>query len=203
MMKILTVLFCNVKSSVNLAANNCLPGDLPNRHSITWYHRFPKGILLLSVLCTLSVSSYSQTRKISDKDLVLEKVNQFFEALATQDTSLFKSVIHPGGETWAIKEEADSIRISVRSFGDRLKKFINPANVIQERALAVEIKIHRQVAMAWVPYELDISGTFSHCGIDIFTLVKGNDGWKIATLAFTMEPEGCGELKKKKGKNQK
>jgi len=196
-MKKLTALLRHVKSCVNLAAINCLPGDIPNRQSITWYSRFPKSILLLSLLFASSVSGFSQKGVKADKDLIAEKVNQFFEALENQDTTLFKRIIHPRGETWAVKEEADSIRISVRSFEDRLKKFINPEYIIQERAFDMEIKIHQQVAMAWVPYELDISGTFSHCGVDIFTLVKGNDGWKIATLAFTMEPDGCDELRKK------
>ena len=200
-MKKLTALLRHVKTSINLAALIQLPGGLPNRQSIVWYSRFPKSILLLSILSVTFVSGFSQQTVKKDKDLVLEKVNQFFEALEKQDTNLFKSIIHPGGHTWAVKEESDSVRISVRSFEDRLKKFINPEYIIQERALDIEIKIHKQVAMAWVPYELDISSTFSHCGIDIFTLIKGNEGWKIVTVAFTMEPDGCDELKK--GKREK
>lgn len=197
-MKKLTPLLRHVKTCINLAAIFHLPGDLPNRQSISWYSWFPNSILLLFILSVTSVSGFSQRSVKKDKELIVEKVNQFFEALEKQDTNLFKSIIHPAGETWAVKEEAHSIRISVRSFEDRLKKFINPDQVIQERALDMEIKIHQQVAMAWVPYELDLSGTFSHCGVDIFTLIKGNEGWKIVTLAFTMEPDGCDELKKVK-----
>ena len=192
-MKKLTALLRHVNTSINLAALIQLPGGLPNRQSIAWYSQFPKSILLLVLLLVASVSGFSQQS--------VEKVNQFFEALEKQDTNLFKSIIHPGGQTWAVKEESDSVRISVRSFEDRLKKFINPAYVIQERALDVEIKIHKQVAMAWVPYELDVSGNFQHCGVDIFTMIKSNESWKIVTVAFTMEPDGCDELKK--GKREK
>lgn len=200
-MKKSTALLRTIKSSINLAPG--IHSFTARYQSIAWYSRFPKSILLLSLLLAFSLSANAQRSGKSDKDLIQEKINVFFESLATQDTALFKSVTLPGGQTWAVKEVADSVRISRRSFEDRLKKFINPDQVIQERALDFEVKIHRQVAMAWVPYELDISGSFSHCGIDIFTLVKGNDGWKITTLAFTMEPDGCDELKKKKGKNQK
>ncbi|HSF89431.1 MAG TPA: nuclear transport factor 2 family protein [Saprospiraceae bacterium] len=196
-MKKLTALLRHVKTCINLAAIILLPDDLPDRQSIAWYSRFPKSILLLFLLFVASVNGYSQQNVKKDKDLILEKVNQFFEALEKQDTILFRSIIHPGGHTWAVKEVADSVRISVRSFEDRLKKFINPEYIIQERALDVEIKIHQQVAMAWVPYELDVSGKFEHCGVDIFTLVKSNEGWKIVTVAFTMEPDGCEELKKR------
>ena len=199
-MKKMTALLRHVNTSINLAALIQLPGSLPNRQSIAWYSQFPKSILLLLLLLVASVNGFSQQNVRKDKDLVLEKVNQFFEALEKQDTNLFKSIIHPGGHTWAVKEEADSVRISVRSFEDRLKKFINPDYIIQEWALDVEIKIHQQVAMAWVPYELDVSGNFQHCGVDIFTMIKSNDSWKIVTVAFTMEPDGCDELKKRKKK---
>ncbi len=200
-MKKLTALLRHVKTCINLAAIIHLPGDLPNRQSIAWYSRFLKSILFLFILTVASVSGFSQQSVKKDKGLVLEKVNQFFEALEKQDTNLFKSIIHPGGHTWAVKEVADSVRISVRSFEDRLKKFINPDQVIQERALSMEIKIHQEIAMAWVPYELDIGGNFEHCGVDIFTLVKSNDGWKIVTVAFTMEPDGCDDLKKRIDRN--
>lgn len=193
-MKKRTALLRTFKSCINLAPG--IQGITANYHSIAWYSRFPKSILLLSMLFAFSTSAYAQRSGKSDKDLIQEKINAFFESLATQDTLLFKSVTLPGGQTWAVKTEADSVRISMRSFEDRLKKFINPAQVIQEWALDAEIKIHHEVAMAWVPYELNLSGTFSHCGVDIFTLIKGNDGWKIATLAFTMEPDGCDDIKK-------
>ena len=193
----MTALLRHVKSCISIAANTCLPGVIPNRLSVAWYSRFPKSILLLSMLFITSVSVYAQHSVRNDKDLVLEKVNQFFESLEKQDTNLYKSITLPGGQTWAVKEQGDSIRISMRSFEDRVKTFVNPAKVIQERALDVEIKVHQQVAMAWVPYELDISGTFEHCGVDIFTLVKNKEGWKIVTVAFTMEPDGCDDLKKK------
>jgi hypothetical protein len=195
-MKKPTALLRQVKTCINLAALNQSPGDLPNRQLFAWYSRFRKSILLLFILAVASGSGFSQQSVKKDKQLVLEKVNQFFEALEKQDTNLFKSIIHPSGHTWAVKEVADSVRVSVRSFEDRLKKFINPDYVIQERAIDVEIKIHKQIAMAWVPYELDVSGQFEHCGIDIFTMVKNNEGWKIVTVAFTMEPDGCDDLKK-------
>lgn len=174
-----------------------MPGVIPNRQSVALYSRFPKSILLLSILFVTTVSGFSQQSDKKDKDLVLEKVNQFFESLEKQDTTLFKSITLPGGQTWAVKEQGDSIRISMRSFENRLKTFVNPDQVIQERALDVEIKIHQQVAMAWVPYELDVSGKFEHCGVDIFTLVKNKEGWKIVTVAFTMELEGCEAIKKR------
>jgi len=81
-----------------------------------------------------------------------------------------------------------------------IKKF-NPNRVIQESELAYDINIHDKIAVAWVPYTLSINGKFSHCGIDVFTFLKTQEGWKIVNVSYTLEPDGCDELKKaNKGK---
>jgi len=64
-----------------------------------------------------------------------------------------------------------------------------------ETPLSYEIKIHQGLAMAWVPYEFHVNGKFSHCGVDVFTLIQTQDGWKIVSAAYTIEQEGCIEKK--------
>ena len=153
-------------------------------------------ILILLILIAISMESFAQQKQDQEKKEILKKVQQFFDALETQDTVLFKSIILRDGQTWAISEKETTVKYSMSQFRDRLKRFINPAHVIQERMLGAEIKIQKRIAMAWVPYSLDISGKFSHCGIDIFTMLKTSEGWKIATAAYTVEPDGCEALKK-------
>lgn len=68
--------------------------------------------------------------------------------------------------------------------------------IIQEKLLSSEINIHQNIAVAWVPYTLSLSGKFSHCGIDVFTFLKTLEGWKIVSTVYSVEPEGCADLKK-------
>ncbi len=152
--------------------------------------------LLLFILITLSLEAFAQKKHTQEEKEILLKVQQFFDALEKQDTVLFKSILLMDGQTWAISEKENIVKYSMRQFRDIMKTFINPARIIQERMLSSEIKIHDRIAMAWVPYTLDISGKFSHCGIDIFTMLKTSEGWKIASAAYTVEPDGCEALKK-------
>ena len=152
--------------------------------------------LLLFILITLSLEAFAQKKHTQEEKEILLKVQQFFDALENQDTVLFKSILLMDGQTWAISEKENTVKYSMRQFRDIMKTFINPARIIQERMLSSEIKIHDRIAMAWVPYTLDISGKFSHCGIDIFTMLKTSEGWKIASAAYTVEPDGCEALKK-------
>ena len=78
---------------------------------------------------------------------------------------------------------------------DDMKKLAAMNTVIEERPLSYEIKIHNDIAIAWVPYTLSLSGKFSHCGVDVFTLIKTGDGWKIVNASYSVEPDGCAALK--------
>ena len=145
--------------------------------------------LILLLLIPFSIKSIAQEMYKEDKKEVLQKVQQFFDALEKQDTVLFKSILLTNGQVWAISEKENAAKYSMRQFSDFMKTLINPARVIQERMLSSEVKIHNRIAMAWVPYTLDISGKFSHCGVDLFTFLKTDEGWKIATAAYTIEQD--------------
>ena len=63
---------------------------------------------------------------------------------------------------------------------------------IEERGWDPEVKISGTVAMVWFPYDLYIDGKWSHCGVDVFTIVRVKSDWKIASMAWSTEqPPAC------------
>lgn len=151
-------------------------------------------ILLLLLLFT-SVQCCAQQNEETKKNEVQEKVNHFFKALETKDTVLYKTIVFTNGQIWTVRKQQDTLKNSVRSFADDMKKLAATNAVIEERPLSYEIKIHNDIAIAWVPYTLSLSGKFSHCGVDVFTLIKTSDGWKIVNASYSIEPDGCATLK--------
>lgn len=152
--------------------------------------------IFLLLFTTCSLCSKGQDTYQADKKAILEKVQLFFDALQKQDTSLYKSVFMAESTGWAIRMRNDSIITSTWRSADRVKRLINPSAIVEEKLLSYEIKIHKNIAMAWVPYTLSVSGKFSHCGVDLFTFLKTDQGWKINTCSFTIEPDGCAALMK-------
>jgi hypothetical protein len=57
------------------------------------------------------------------------------------------------------------------------------------------VEARGDLAHVWAPYELRDNGKVVHCGIDAFDLVKIGGAWRVGNLMFTMEPDGCGEIK--------
>jgi hypothetical protein len=153
-----------------------------------------KKIVFLILLFT-NIGCYGQQTDEDSKKTVLEKVNKFFVALEKQDTVLYKSLVFTNGQIWVMRKQADSVKQSMRTFDDDFKKF-NPQVIIQEKPLTYEIKVHGDVAIVWAPYTLSLSGKFSHCGIDVFTLIKIKEDWKIVNATYTVEPDGCAAIKK-------
>lgn len=152
--------------------------------------------IFLLLFTAASLWSKGQGTYEADKKAILEKVQLFFDALQKQDTSLYKSVFMAESTGWSIRIRNDSIITSTWRSADRVKRLINPSAVVEEKMLSYEIKIHNNIAMAWVPYTLSVSGKFSHCGVDLFTFIKTDQGWKISTCSFTIEPDGCAAFKK-------
>lgn len=63
---------------------------------------------------------------------------------------------------------------------------------IVERGFDGEARVSGRLATVWLPYDLYVDGAWSHCGVDTFTLLKVGDGWRIASLAYTVEqPPAC------------
>jgi hypothetical protein len=64
---------------------------------------------------------------------------------------------------------------------------------ILERYWEPEVRIDAGIATVWAAYDFHVDGHLSHCGMDLFALVKDGTQWKISGGMFTMKREGCPE----------
>jgi hypothetical protein len=61
-----------------------------------------------------------------------------------------------------------------------------------ERGFGATARVQDRVAQVWVPYDLYVGKTWSHCGVDAFTLLKSDGRWRVASLIYTIEqPPAC------------
>jgi ketosteroid isomerase-like protein len=62
---------------------------------------------------------------------------------------------------------------------------------IKETLLSFDIKVDGAMAIAWAPYRMTIDGKLNHCGVNVFTLIKRTDNWKIMGITDTRRKQGC------------
>lgn len=155
-----------------------------------------KKIILLLLFFTY-FQSQAQQNDEAEKKLIAEKINLFFKVLETKDTALYNTLVYPNAQIWTIRSQKDALKIAMRSFSDDMVSLVAMKTVIEERPMSYEIKVRNNIAIVWAPYTLSLSGKFSHCGVDVFTLLQSTEGWKIVSTVYSVEPDGCTSLQKK------
>ena len=112
-------------------------------------------------------------------------------ALSDGDTTLLRRLLHPTARLIALGDDpASEPRISdVESF---LASVGNPDADFLERMWDPVVHVDGRLATVWTPYDFYRGGAFSHCGIDVFNLVRDGAGdWRVLSITYTVHPEGC------------
>ena len=147
-----------------------------------------KKLFIVFVVMITATAAKSQ----SAEDSVKAVINQLFTAMKTADGNLLRSCFADSAILQTIIEKDG--KVSVRN--ENINEFIDfvsktTANDADERITFEDINIDGPLAMAWTPYQFYWKGSFSHCGVDAFQLVRINDAWKIQYLIDTRRKTNC------------
>jgi len=65
----------------------------------------------------------------------------------------------------------------------------------RERYWSPTVMIRGAMALAWAPYEFQVDGQTTHCGVDVFSFAQIDGVWKVSNSMWTVEPSACTELR--------
>jgi len=144
------------------------------------------------MLCCLLLAPtplLAQTTR-SDSLAVLAVADSSLAALSRNDFVGFTDFMLEGATIASVSESPQGRRVRTRTReADRAS---TNTNRLLERGFNGTAMVDGPIAMVWLPYDFYVNGTWSHCGVDIFTMVKSDAGWKIASLAYTvLQPPAC------------
>lgn len=131
----------------------------------------------------------------NEHEAVKKVVNDMFTAMRTGDTVLLKSVFAPDVvlQSVANKKDGTTALITEKAAGF-IKQVGTPHKAVyDERITITDVKIDGPLASVWAPYRFYIGTTFSHCGVDVFQLMKTAAGWKIIYIVDTRRKDNCVE----------
>jgi hypothetical protein len=141
----------------------------------------------------------SSLQSSTDRDAVLKTVQIFFDTMTARDVASARKVMVPQGRFHAMDMRQPKIDPQSFSNEEYFERLQQSKRTSRERIWNPEVRVHGLIATVWAPYDLWVDGKYSHCGVDVFDLIKTDDGWKIAGGAFTMEaqcePSPLGPLK--------
>ena len=127
-------------------------------------------------------------QSIDEKD-VIAVVQRTFDGMEKHDEAMIRSTMLPDARLYSVRGDGAP---SAVAFDDWVKRIAGSKTWVVERFIGKpRVTIRGRMAQLWGEYEFLRDGQFSHCGVDVATLFKTPEGWKIATLSFTMETTGC------------
>ena len=139
-------------------------------------------------------ANYAQTNSESDK-VILKPIHDLFTGFRNADSALVASAFYDRSPFLGSSTMRDGKAV-FRKDKNGLQGILNAVAVPKadsakwdERIFDLEIKKDDGLATVYSPYKFHIGDTFSHCGVNFFTLVETEKGWKIISIVDTRKKE--------------
>ncbi len=127
---------------------------------------------------------------IDDRARALATATAALEAISNENMIAFTDLMLEEAVMFRVADTGRRERYSYRTRSE--SRASKPDVDIVERGFNPEISISGPLATVWLPYDLYVDGEWSHCGVDVFTLARVEDQWKIAFLGWSIEqPPDC------------
>ncbi len=140
-----------------------------------------------------AVLFYSSATAQSTEDSVKAAVNNMFTAMKNADSVALKNAFSETAVLQTIsrsKEGETVVRTEViREFVSFVGK--TTKGDADEQISFGAVHIDGALASVWTPYQFYYKGTFSHCGVNSFQLVRIKGLWKIQYIIDTRRKDNC------------
>lgn len=139
-------------------------------------------IYVLLALLLVGLSSNAQQQNVQ------KVIESFFEGFHQKDTTKLKSVCSDKIILQSINEsKLKGNKLSDETAKEFYKSIATiPSNMkFNEKILSYTTQIDGSMAHVWAPYEFYVNDKLSHSGVNVFTLFKEKDTWKIIYLIDT------------------
>ena len=129
----------------------------------------------------------------AERAAVVAAVQQFFDGMAANDPKMMGDVLMADGTNASVRTNPDG---ATKARVGTQKQFLERTGSDKhlERMWDPVVTRRGPLAVVWAPYEFQLNGKTTHCGIDVFNLVKADGRWEIASISWTVEPDACAEL---------
>ncbi len=148
-----------------------------------------KCIFFALISCTFSCAVKSQRAE----DSIKATIQGLFTAMQQADGAGAVASFADSAVIQTIEKAKDGSIVVITDKVVDLGKQISaaPKGALDERISFDVINVDGPLAIAWTPYQFYYNGTFSHCGVNSFQLLRTAKGWKIQYIIDTRRKTGC------------
>ena len=134
--------------------------------------------------------------QVGEEAAVLAALDRYVHAISARDLRTMAAMQTPDGMTYVARPKEGA---GIEIVGRPNSYWVDPARAegptLRERYWSPTVLVRGPIAVVWAPYEFWEDGKTSHCGVDVFDLVKIDGVWRVSNSMWTVEPDACTELR--------
>jgi len=151
-------------------------------------------VLLITLISTPANHACAQVADVTaDAASARATVDKLFTGMRTGDSTAVRSVFTKTAALTSISKNAADSVVTHKGSVDGFVKAVGTPHKEQwdERIYDVKVSVDGPMAVVWAPYKFYLGDKFSHCGVNVFNLIKTNTGWKINDITDTRRKDAC------------
>ncbi len=119
-----------------------------------------------------------------DKEEIINLIDTFFEAYHAKDSTTLKNLAFKDFNLISSSFVNSESKLNEVNYDEFIKIISNRDDTKkwEEVILSYDIQIDGSLAVAWTPYLFKIDNKINHCGANLFTFHKSEEGWKIIQI---------------------
>ena len=156
-----------------------------------------RAISLALVACA---TAHAQTapagHQSGEEAVILGVMDAYMHEISANDLAAMKARQTPEGMTYRHRVRPEGgWEVLARSNMEWVAPNMASDQAYRERYWSPTVLIRGAMALVWAPYEFQVDGETTHCGVDVFSFSKIDGNWKVSNSMWTVEPNACGELR--------
>jgi hypothetical protein len=158
-------------------------------HPGTLVRRILGSLMVAFALAGVVRSAHAQSSAAEEK-AAIAVADSVLVALSSGDTATLTRLTLDSAVLGGAGLRNGVERLSLRSWRADIARLRSSG--FTERGFDATARVQGRVAMVWMPYDLYVGDAWSHCGVDVFTLMKRDARWRVAAMIYTIEqPPVC------------
>src|SRR5262249_42938382 len=143
---------------------------------------------MFAALIAYAHPALAQAPTRADTTAVIAATQRLLDAISAGDSAMARSVLLPRAQLSAVRGGDAPPPPRITADTSFLRSIAATRGKSLERLWSPVVRIRGNMADVWAPYDFYVDGKFSHCGVDTFTLMRTAGEWRIAAVAYTVEP---------------
>lgn len=152
-------------------------------------HTLPRSFVFALVLACSP--QYARAQAVdADSKAAIAVADSVLAALTSGDSATLARLTLDSAVVGGVGVRDGVERVFLRTWGLYINR--TGPSTFTERGFDPTARVQDHVAMVWMPYDLYVGERWSHCGVDVFTLLKSEGRWRVGAVLYTIEqPPAC------------